>query len=759
LRRGGRLALLALALLCACSKRAAPPAPPTFVGRASCGACHEKELQLYTGSRHDLAMQPANETTVLGDFQDASIEHFGVRSSFFRRDGKYFVHTDGPDGALADFEIAYTFGVYPLQQYLIGFPDGRYQALSIAWDSRAKDQGGQRWFHLYPGEAIPAGDILHWTGPAQNWNFMCAECHSTNLRKNWNAKERRYDTAWSEIDVSCEACHGPGSAHVAWAEKRPSDTQARDALARGLVIDLKSEQIAWIFDPVTGKSRPERPPQKRTELELCARCHARRSQLFEENIPGHPLLDTHKPALLDEGLYFADGQQQEEVYEYGSFLQSRMHAVGVSCRNCHDPHSGKIEGRPDDVCQRCHVPERFARPEHHHHAAGSPGASCVACHMPERNYMVIDARRDHSFRVPRPDLSVAIGTPNACTPCHAEKSASWARDAVAAWYPEGRSTKPHPASALDAGRRGLPGAEARLSTLVDDRTQAAIVRASAIDLLARCLSTASLPSLERALEDPDGLVRSAALDALSALPSPERVRLGYALLADPLRGVRIEAASALAGEARFLNAQQRKPFEAALAEYRAAQATNADRPESYANLGSIAARLGDRAAARRAYEEGLAVAGWFGGLWVNLADLEREEGKEEECERMLRRGLAAAADKAPLHHALGLALARTKHLSEALVELKLGLDLAPDDTNFAYVYGIALSSAGRGSEADLVLRAALEKRPADHELLFALATLQRDLGNLPQARAYAERLVEATHGDPGARALLEELRR
>ncbi|MBI5364619.1 MAG: ammonia-forming cytochrome c nitrite reductase subunit c552 [Planctomycetes bacterium] len=707
-------------------------------------------------------MQPADESTVLGDFGNAAFEHFGVRSTFFRRDGKFFANTDGPDGVLADFEIEYTFGVFPLQQYLIELSGGRLQALSIAWDSRPVAEGGQRWFHLYPDEAVPAGDILHWTGPEQNWNYMCAECHSTNLRKHWRADEQRYDTQWSEIDVSCEACHGPGSAHVEWAKAAVGDphspeAEAEDSLARGLVIELRSEPIEWVSDPATGIAKPSRPPKARTEVEMCARCHARRTQLFDANVPGRPLLETHKPALLETQLYFADGQQLEEVYEYGSFLQSRMYAAGVSCGHCHDAHSSRIEGAADDVCKRCHTPDRFAQPEHHHHAAGSKGASCVECHMPARNYMVVDARRDHSIRVPRPDLTTAIGTPNACANCHADQSAAWARDAVATWYPNGRWTKPHSAEAIDAGRRGRPEAETALSALIDDKTQSGIVRATAIELLMSCMSPASLASLARAIEDPDALVRSAAVDALAVLPPPERVRIGFPLLSDTQRGVRIEAASALAGEARFLNSAQRAPFDAALSEYRAAQSMNADRPESYANLGSIAARMGDRAEARRAYETGLRRGPWFAGLWINLADLHRAEGDDAEGERVLRRGLAAAVDKAALHHALGLNLARQKRLEEALVELKHGVDLAPGDTTLAYVYGVALLSADRKSEARVVLAEALEQRPADRDLLYSLATLERDLGQLERARAYAHRLFEASHGDPGVRALLEEL--
>jgi tetratricopeptide (TPR) repeat protein/cytochrome c553 len=744
------------------ARSAATPGTPSFVGRAACADCHERETKLFEGSRHDLAMQPANEQTVLGDFSDQSYDHYGVRSTFSRREGKYIVRTDGPDGVLTDYEVAYVFGVYPLQQLLIAFPGGRYQALSVAWDSRPAADGGQRWFHLYPNEAVPAGDILHWTGPEQNWNYMCAECHSTNLQKNWLPSEQRYATTWSEIDVSCEACHGPGSAHVEWARAAaaaPESTlaEAEDASARGLSIDLHSAPIEWVIDPSTGIAKPSQPPHARAEVEMCARCHSRRSQLYEENVPGRPLLDTHKPALLDERLYHADGQQLDEVYEYGSFLQSRMHAAGVACGNCHDPHAAGIEGVPDNVCSRCHAPERFATPAHHHHAAGSTGASCVECHMPTRDYMVIDARRDHSFRVPRPDLGVEIGTPDACTACHEDQQPAWAQAAIAGWFPTGRWTKPSPARALDAGRRERPEAESALVGLIDDKDVSGIVRATAVDLLARCLSTNSVPALERALEDPDGLVRSAALDTLAALPPPDRVRLAYPLLSDPLRGVRIEAASALADAAHSLDPTQRRAFDTALAEYRAAQATNADRPESYANLGSIAAQLGDRKRAREAYDAGLKVGTWFAGLWINLADLQREEGNEAECERTLRRGLEVAVDKAALHHALGLALARQQRLDEALVELKRAAELAPSDTRLAYVHGIALLSAGRPTDARVVLRAALAQRPADRELLYALATLERDLGNLAGAREYAERLLVAARGDPNVRELIKQL--
>jgi hypothetical protein len=202
--------------------RSKPVEAATFVGSETCAVCHQAETQLWRGSQHKLAMDHATDKSVLGDFNDAMFEYYGVHSRFFRRDGKFLVETDGPDGKLATFEIKYTFGVDPLQQYLVEFPDGRLQALSLAWDSRPTDKGGQRWFHLYPDEDIRYDDVLHWTKLNQNWNFMCAECHSTGVRKNYDAASDRFATTWAEISVGCETCHGEGSRHVVWAREQQS---------------------------------------------------------------------------------------------------------------------------------------------------------------------------------------------------------------------------------------------------------------------------------------------------------------------------------------------------------------------------------------------------------------------------------------------------------------------------------------------------------------------------------------------------------
>ena len=366
--------------------RSAVAAEATFVGREACARCHEKESRAWTGSHHDQAMTEASEATVRGDFSGVRFEGDGMRARFFRRDGKFLVETAGPDGPPTEFEVAYTFGWKPLQQYLIRFPGGRLQAFSVAWDTEKR-----RWFFLYPGRQIPPGDWLHWTRNGQNWNGMCAECHSTNLVKSYDPKSDSYATTWSEVDVSCEACHGPGSRHVAWAEVPP---MGRAALANtGLV--MRTSGI-----------------DNRALVELCAPCHSRRTELGDYDHRRSELLDNHLPVLLAEGIYHPDGQILDEDFEYGSFVQSKMFRMGVRCTDCHDAHSLKLRQEGNGVCLQCHAAPAYDDARHHFHqkqwqGRPSDGALCVSCHMPKSPFMVVHWRADHSLRIPRPDLTIA----------------------------------------------------------------------------------------------------------------------------------------------------------------------------------------------------------------------------------------------------------------------------------------------------------------------------------------------------------------
>ncbi len=724
--------------------RSAPSAD--FAGTAACAECHRDEAARWRGSHHDLAMQEADAHSVLGDFGRATLTYNGITSTFFRRGADYMVRTDGPDGALHDYRIAYAFGVAPLQQYLIEFPDGRLQALGIAWDTRPKADGGQRWFHLYPDERVDARDELHWTRPAQNWNFMCAECHSTGVRKRYDPAADRFATTWAEINVGCEACHGPGAKHIAWA-RGDAGTRSADP-GKGFAAPLgRSSDAAWVFSagPI---AHLDRTRDRQAQIEACGRCHARRSEINEEAVPGRPLADTHVVALLDDPLYYADGQIRDEVYEYGSFLQSRMHAAGVACTDCHDPHSGRLRAEGNALCAKCHQAAVFDTPAHHHHPAGTAGAQCVACHMPARTYMVVDRRRDHSFRVPRPDLSTAIGTPNTCTDCHRDRSAAWAADALRTW---GVSPSAHSfryAEALAAGRRQEDSAGPALTAVIADPAMPALVRATALTLLAPHLDPRSAALVERALQDPDPLVRRAALTLLPAWPPPERWQRGAAALRDPVRTVRLEAVDALAAPPGSvpMSAEERADFERAVAEYRDVQRLNADRPESGLNLGALDARLGNTKQAEKEYRDALRRQPNFVPVLVNLADLYRQTHRDADAEPLLRQAVATAPQNGDVHYALGLLFVRQRRVADATDELGSAAALRPDNPHYAYAHALALDAAGRSGEAIERLEQAQARFPRDREILEALVDLNARAGHADAARRWQGELRQSAAG-------------
>jgi predicted CXXCH cytochrome family protein len=712
---------------------------PQHVGGKVCAECHRKEYEAWRGSHHALAMQEATKATVLGDFNHARFTYGGVTSTFFTRDGRFYVNTDGPDGTLHSYEIRYTFGIAPLQQYLIPFPDGRLQALSIAWDTRPKAAGGQRWFHLYPNETIDFRDVLHWTGPAQNWNYMCSECHSTDVRKNFDADTDRFATSWSEISVSCEACHGAGSRHVEWGRRAKDGAPPADS-TKGLVIDLAARGGSWVFAGTAAIAHLSAARDTRGQ-NMCARCHARRTQMGEDYDHSQSLGQTHMLALLDAPLYHVDGQMVDEVFEYGSFLQSAMHQRGVICTDCHDPHSGQLRADGNKVCAQCHRPSQYDTPAHHHHKVGTAAARCAQCHMLARNYMVVHTRHDHSFRVPRPDLSVTLGTPDTCTDCHHDRTAQWSADAVVKWYGPIRTRGPRYAAALAAGRRHQAGAERLLADVIADRSFPAIVRATAVSLLENFPD--STPALvERALQDEDPLVRRAALAPLVSWEPQRRWQTGAPLLNDPIRVVRIAAVSALADvpASVSLSAEQRTAFGRAAAEYRAMQTFNADRAEAWLNLGALDARLGGLAPAEAAYQRAIRMQPLFIPPYVNLADLYRQQGRDADGERILRQALTMHPPNGDVHHALGLLLVRQKRMPEAVSELATATEQSPENARYAYVYGVALDSIGQHDTARAVLAQAHERFTGDRDILSALLQFSVQADDQEAAAKWAQAL-------------------
>ncbi len=746
------------------NERGSSPAR-SFVGSQVCGGCHQAEAKSWESSQHKAAMQHATDNTVLGDFNNAGFDYYGIHSRFFRDGKKFLVETDGPDGKLAAFEVKFTFGIDPLQQYLIEFPDGRIQALSIAWDTRPKEKGGQRWFHLYPNEAIRHDDVLHWTKLNQNWNFMCAECHSTGLRKNYDAGTDRFATSWSEISVGCEACHGQGSSHVAWAREKNGwwAFGRREDPGMGLLVRFDERRgTNWTIDPQTGNARRGTAPVTlRKEVETCGLCHARRAGFHEDWVPGQWLSQTHVVEALARSTYHADGQMRdvEEAYNYGPFKQSRMFAEGVTCSDCHEPHGAKLRAPGEAVCLRCHAADKYADVSHRHHASVDPGPSCISCHMPARTYMVVDTRHDHSFRIPRPDVSAKLGTPNACNDCHSDKDAQWAAKAVESWFGANRKGFQSYAAAFDASRADQADAAALLAVVAADANAPAIARATALAELAPRLTPANIGLARSALTGSDPMVRIGALDMLENVPPGQIWPWVSPLLADPVRGVRIRAASLLAAvPSASQPPPDRERFERAAKEFIDAQRTNADRPEARTTLGSFLARRGDAAAAEAEYRAALQLSPSYLAASINLADLYRQLGRDSQGEAVLRSAIAVSPHEAAAHHALGLTLTRLKKPDAALAEFRQAAELAPDSARYLYVYAVALNSGGQGEKALAMLKEGLTRHPGDRDILSALIAFSRSAGDLSSALLYAEKLAAMAPEDRNLAALVQQLR-
>ncbi len=726
--------------------------PASFVGSAACQSCHTSEYGDWVGSHHQLAMQIADAATVLGDFNDASFDYYGSKTRFFTRDDNFFVLTEDAAGQEQEFRIAYVFGVEPLQQYLIEFPGGRLQTLAFSWDSRPTGEGGQRWFHAYGDEYIAPDDELHWTGPQQNWNYMCAECHSTNVEMGFDSATDTFATTYSEISVGCEGCHGPGSAHVELADAGIEKTDY------GLKVDLDDRGNAtWIMNPDNGiaersdmRMRPQQQP------EACGRCHSRRGIIAPDYEYGEPLAHTHMPALLDEPLYFADGQILDEVYVYGSFLQSRMYRAGVSCTDCHNPHSAKLVGGddPNAVCSQCHLPTKFAELEHASHTPAQ--AACVDCHMASRTYMVVDDRRDHSFRVPRPDLTESIGTPNACSGCHADRDANWAAAAISSWRGNDDWQRPHFSPALDAGRHGF--ANNLLLDVISGKDYPGIARATAVSLLAQPFGSKEFRSLEAQLGNADVLIRIAALRQLRNLPQELRLRLpGSRLLADPVRGVRVEAVAVYAGMQDLLPAEEMRAYSQAESDFRETYEAIANRPEALLALAAFELAEGRPAEAIDLYGQALRMEPRAVSARVNLADTLRSLGRESDAEDVLREGLDLDASSAALHYALGLSLVRSSRTDAALEELRQAVELEAGNPRYAYVLGVALNSLGQPQQALQVMGEAYARFDGNFDIAMGLATMRRDSGDQDGALEIAYALARRHPEDQGVLALLRSL--
>lgn len=675
-----------------------------YQGSQSCASCHELIFEKWQSSHHRNAMAVANQKTVLGNFSDAVFTYGNLKTRFFKKGKDYWVNTDDRNGQLQNFKISYTFGIYPLQQYLVDMPDGRKQVLNIVWDSRSKKEGGQRWYHLYPESqtmthgnqqqeaALTYKDALHWTGTYFNWNTRCASCHSTELDRDYNQPLDKYQTTWSEISVACESCHGRAEQHVIWANsKKPVNN-------RGFKHSLKNTN-QWMYRS-NGKIKDNLAKERSKQVEVCAHCHSRRQELQQWN-SSENFLQQHVPRLIESGLYYPDGQPLDEVYVYGSFLQSKMHKAGVVCSDCHDPHSAEIKLPKNQLCGQCHNSTVYDVPSHTQHTK----LECVDCHMPETEYMGVDGRRDHSFKVPNPALSKRIGSPDVCSGCHKEQSIDWAINKMSPWAEAiSKRTANHDwIMAFYNSDQQSPQAvndSVNLLAIANDQKLSDIVRGSAALRIKAIESQAELSLLIDALNDPAPLVRLGAVRGVQNLPLEMRWYLLKGYLTDPSNAVRYEMAKALAAidpnelpsEANSsLNAYDLgRELNKLFVEYVQRVRFNQDKPEEQLELGDFYLNSKKYDLAEKHMKNALKLNDKYEVAYLNLADLYRMKGLVNKTGYTIKRGLNLMTESAVLQYAYGLWWVRQQNYQEALKSLKQAIRIQPNNEQYQLAYILIL---------------------------------------------------------------------
>ena len=697
-----------------------------FVGSAVCTPCHQAEAAAYAKSHHAGALVLLTRERFEAQLKSPSFSTpLGGTTRFGERNGAFEVTTPNGDGKATTFPLVYSAGVSLLVQYIVATERGKLQTLGASWDSRAAANRGAHWFHAYGPRGIAPKDELFFTRAAQNWNHVCADCHSTLVERRYDPSKDAFDTHWAELAVGCEACHGPGAEHVRAAK---AGSAGRAGYASTFTASL-SRAEPWAPSS-TGSPTPRSQDGK--EVEVCAPCHSRRQPLREGFVAGDAFLDFFEPELLRPGRYHADGQVEGEVYEWGSFQQSRMYAAGVRCSDCHEPHSAELRADGNALCTRCHAAARFDVPAHsHHEGRGAP--LCTDCHMPKATFMQIDERRDHSIRIPRPDLSVAFGTPNACNACHAKEQASWAVAALSRWF--GAATpRPHFVTGLGRERLGALDAPRALAELAADAAAPAIARATALESLGHSPSKRATAVLRAALASPDALVVYGAVLGSERLPLAERAPLLFSVLQHPRRLVRITAAKALAGvPLAELDGDARAALERAFAEVEQGFAVSASRPDALVERSSFELARGRADAAEASLKAALALAPCLAAAHLNLADLARARRDEAGAAREIHAALECEPDNAFAHHALGLAAVRAGDKRAGVVSLARAVALAPDEARFGYVLAVAQAELGDVPGAVKVLETALARHPNDREMLQALAGYLRALDQKERA--------------------------
>jgi predicted CXXCH cytochrome family protein len=725
------------------AKQTASISQARWVDEAQCQSCHEATLSDWQGSHHQMAMQSPSEQSVLGDFSGQQVNGGTESTQFLRQGDEYVIRTPGADGQPANFKVAYTFGLEPLQQYLLELPGGRLQAHGMAWDTEK-----QAWFHLYQGQNLDYSDSLHWTGTQQNANFMCIECHASDYKREYNAASNTFASRWQALGVGCQSCHGPASAHLDWA--------SNEAAAK---LTEKPELHAGLMG--FGDRSVNVPEQ---EVEVCARCHSRRASLDDGYQHSNTLMDDFLPSLLSADLYEVDGKIKDEVFEYGSFKQSKMYAAGVVCSDCHNPHSGQLRASDNGVCTQCHnsnaLPIRSAikggglkakiydSPAHHNHPIGSAGAQCINCHMPGKLYMTNDLRHDHSFTSPNPVQALELGHTDACLGCHQDVTPDQLITQFQAQYPGAEPRDGGYARDLAAARAGKIGAAAALFRQLNRDDQPAIRVATLLSELPRYPSLNALQQLVVALQHPDPSVRVAAVNSLPSLASESQLGSMLApLITDSIRAVRLAVAWQLA-QLPPPTGEGLPAWRALQAEYEQVQNNLLERAEAHFNLAMLYQRSGRENQVEATLHEALKRDPAFFPALIMQAQWQEQYLQQPLVGiALLQEATKASPQEASIFYALGLALVRQGSTQDALIALAKTQQLAPDNSDYAYVLAVALHDNGEPKQARQLLGAQLAKDPSNRQLRLALVSY---LGGHASAEAVLlmDELRAQNPGDP-----------
>ncbi|MCL1125233.1 tetratricopeptide repeat protein [Shewanella surugensis] len=740
----------------------------------TCMQCHREQTTQWQASHHAKSMQKADRQSVLGHFNHFTFKNDNSWTLFDHDKNGFYIETGLKGQPGQRYSIPFVFGFYPLQQLLVDIGGGRLQAYTVAWDARSIEEGGQTWYDLYE-DAHQPNSPFYWQGQFNNWNTRCAQCHSTELTRGYDLNNDRYNTQWRQPNVSCEACHGSASVHLALQKEDANNSPQRQlysgfdkplqhqplftldpqdhtasltsllttrlafethrlAKAEPSNAQLSKEPIltaeqAAIFDSVgnsidsTSVSRIENHalPLDKGQASQCILCHSRRHTLVEGQGQGQ-INQEIIPRLALPRLYHRDGQIQDEVFVYGSFSQSKMAAAGVVCSHCHQTHSNELISQDNPLCTQCHRASVFDNPAHtlHSiplHSTNKDTPLCIDCHMPSKTYMGVDIRRDHSFRIPNPWVNEALNSPNVCLSCHQDKDHRWTQHALASKKDAIFTHNSDIGTATLLNETVPEHAQKIIEKWVLDPSQAPMRRAVLLDLLD--LSQPShVNALNIAANDNEALVKLGVLHKLSSAPFSLQLQIGFGLLYDDNKNVRLEAIKLLSPAFKTnipVTAQEK--LQAVLKEAVATYQTQQDLLSGQLSLADLAYNVGDIAQAKVHYQNALQLQPQFLPAKLNLASLHRETGQYQQAKNLLQAILVIEGNHSLAQYNLGLIYVIEKQWPKALSALNTAANTSPDNLQFAFVYLLALEASGQIDNALVQLEKLAQHTPNDPALI------------------------------------------